>query len=163
MKEFILSNIDEYNTFEAYYGNPVMEEDFITIPYINMGLMKEHPLNCSEKQLFIDFCFLLIIEPIYVSVYERGIIKNELENYDRNQSKWFSGSFIGSNSVLDAEMEIQATDVYLIIPKGFKTSSVMWMPDFKRFKGKGNIEEERVIAFLSKIHEISNFLPRSVK
>ena len=140
MKEFILSNIDELDTFDSYYGTPHIEDDYITIPYINMGLMKEHPLNYSDHLLHIDFCLLQIIEPKYISVYERGIIKNELEeDYQFNKSKWYGGLFVGNETVLDAEIEVQASDVYLIIPKDFRISSEMWVPDFKQFKGKGNI------------------------
>lgn len=158
MKEFILSNIDEFNTSEAYYGNPIVEDNHITIPYINIGLMKEHPLNFSDKQLFIDFCYLHIKEPVYISVYKRGVIKNELTNYNQDYSKWYAGFFIGNETVLDDEMEIQASDVYLIIPKGFKASSEIWIPDFKEFKGKGNIAKEDVMAFIEKPPILENVL-----
>ena len=154
MKEFIISNIDELDTFDSYYGNPNMKKDYITIPYINMGLMKEHPLNSRDRLIYIDFCFLQIIAPKYISVYERGVIKNELKEYNDKLSRWYGGSFIGDNSVLDAEMEVQAEDVYLIIPKDFKGSSEMWIPDFERFKGRGNIVEKDVIEFLSKTSSI---------
>lgn len=156
MEEFILSNIDEFNTSEAYYGNPIIEDDYISIPYINIGLMKEHPLNFSNEQVFIDFCHLHIKEPKYVSVYERGVIRNKLDNYNQDYSKWYSGFFIGDKTILDNEMEIQASDVYLIIPKDFKLSPKTWIPDFKEFKGQGNIEEKDVKAFLNRTPVLKN-------
>ena len=154
MEEFIISNIDELDTFDSYFGTPVIEKDYITIPYINMGLIEEHPLNSHNKLVHINFCFLQIIEPKYISVYNKGVIQNELDSYDDENSRWFGGFFLGEDSDLDAEMEIQAKDVYLIIPSDYKTSSEMWIPDFKEFKGKGNISEKDLLEFLSKTSNI---------
>ncbi|WP_418639272.1 hypothetical protein [Winogradskyella sp.] len=159
MKEFILSNIDEFNTSEAYYGNPVIEENYITIPYFNMGLTEDHPLNFSKEQLFIDYSYLHIIEPKYISVYKRGVIKNELKgDYNQDYSRWFIGLFMGDETILDAEMEIQASDVYLIIPKEYRISTEMWIPNFKQFKGKGNLIEEHVMKFLSKTPKLKKVI-----
>lgn len=158
MEEFILSNIDEFDTFESYFGDAQINNDYITIPYINVCLMQEHPLNPTKELLFIDFSYLHIVEPKYVSVYERGIIKNELEEYTPKQSKWYGGTFIGQGSLLDAEIEIHASDVYLIIPRNFKSSSTMWLPDYKQYKGKGNLTEKKVIEFLSKTSNIKKVI-----
>ena len=55
-------------------------------------------------------------------------------------------------------MEVQASDIYLILPKNFKSSSKMWMPDYKEFKGKGNIPEEEIRVFLNKTSCISRVI-----
>lgn len=128
MKEFILSNINEFDTFESYFGDAHIKDDCIVIPSINIALMKEHPLNHTTDLLFINFSYLQIVEPRYVSIYERGIIKNELKEYNQEQSKWYVGTFIGNDSHINAEMEVQASEIYLIIPKNFKASSKMWIP-----------------------------------
>ena len=154
MKKFILSNIDEFNTSEAYYGNPIIKEDYITIPYINIELMEKHPLNVNNEQLFIDFCFLQIIEPKYISVYGHGIIKNDLKIYDEKKSRWYGGLFIGDNSIMDGEMEIQAKDISLIMPIERNESSKMWMPKIGEHKNRGNIEEKEVINFFNKTSNI---------
>lgn len=154
MEEFILSNIDEFDTFDSYFGDACIKNDCITIPYINLGLMKEHPLNPSEELLFIDFSYLQIVEPRYISVYKRGEIKNELKEYNQKNSRWYGGTFIGNNSLLDAEIEIQAIDVYLILPRKFRTSSKMWIPNYKNFKGGGNISKEEIVEFLSNTSNI---------
>ena len=158
VKDFILSNIDEFNTFEAYYDNPIIKENYITIPYINMDLMEKHPLNFSKQQLFIDLCYLQIVEPKYISVYKKGIMKNELDNYEEEYSRWYGGSFIGDSSILDAEMEIQAKEVYLIVPNNYRTSSKMWIPDIDRFKGRGNISREDVLKFISKTSTLNKII-----
>ena len=155
MKEFIVSSIDEFNTSEAYYSNPIIEDEYITIPYINMGLMEEHPLNHNNQQIFIDFCFLQILYPKYISIYDKGVIKNELKKYDPNQSRWYGGSFVGGNSVFDGEIEVQASDVYLIIPESYRTSLKMWMPNIERFAGKGNINKNEVLEFFSRAKKIA--------
>ena len=150
MKEYIISNINEFNTSEGYFGNSKIEDDCITIPYFNMGLMPEHPLNSGNEQLFIDFSFLQIIEPKYISVHQKGIIKNDLASYDSRKSQYFGGVFIGDKSLLDNEMEVQASEVLLIIPKGFKASSDIWIPNYKQYRGEGNIHEIEVMNFLEK-------------
>lgn len=149
MKEFILTNIDEFDTFESYFGDAYFKDNFIIIPYINVSLMVGHPLNPNKELSFIDLSYLLIVDPKFISVYEKGIIKNELEEYNRKLSRWYGGSFIGNNSILDAEIEVQASDVYLIFPRNFKLSSKMWIPDYNQFKGKGNISEKEVEKFLN--------------
>lgn len=158
MKDFILSNIDELDTFDSYYGNPIIKEDYITIPYINMGLMEEHPLNIYNELAHIDFSFLQIIEPRYISVYKRGIIKNELDSYEEEYSRWYGGSFIGDSSILDAEMEIQAKEVYLIVPNNYKASLEMWIPNIDRFKGRGNISKKDVLKFISKTSTLKKII-----
>jgi len=150
VEKFIVSNIDEFNTSEGYFGDSFIMNNNIVIPYFNMGLMEEHPINMYSQQVFIDFCFLQIYKPMYLSVYERGIIINQIKNYDPEDSVYYGGLFIGNNSQIDSEMEIQASDVFLILPKDYNYSFNIWIPDYKEFKGKGNILEDKVIAFLSK-------------
>lgn len=150
IEQFIVSNIDEFNTSEGCFGDSIIMNNNIVIPYFNMGLMERHPINMFKEQIFIDFCYLQIYLPAYLSVYERGIIINQLKIYDPKDSVYFGGSFIGDNSQIDSEMEVQASDVFLILPKDFSYSPDIWIPDYKKFKGSGNISEDKVFAFLSK-------------
>ena len=156
MNEFIISNIDEFNTSEGYFGDAQIEDERITIPYINMGLMSDHPLNMSTQQTFIDFCFLQLVCPRYVSIYGKGIIKNDLSSYDPKKSQYFGGVFIGRGSPINGEMEIQASEILLIIPKGFKSSNNIWIPDYKEYQGRGNIKEEEVLSFFKRLNDLKD-------
>jgi len=150
LEKFIISNIDEFNTSEGYFGDSYSQDECITIPYFNIGLLEEHPINVYKQQLFIDFCFVQIVNPKYLSVFERGILINQLKAYDANKSIFLGGAFIGNHSEINSEMEIQASDILLILPKNYNCSLNIWTPDYKVFKGMGNIDEKKVLDFLSK-------------
>lgn len=110
IKKFIVSNIDEFNTSEGYFGDSFIRDEFITIPYFNIGLTEDHPINVHKQQLFIDFCFIQIVKPKYLSVFQSGVLIKKLKTYDFKKSTFLGGAFIGDlNEKWFAEIYIHRT------------------------------------------------------
>lgn len=149
MEDLLISNIDEYDTFDAYYSTPISLPNEIVIPYINVGLSAEHPFNPLNEFVYVNFCYLKIVEPKYISVFKKGILVNKIEEYKEENSIWIGGGFLGDNIVWDGGIEIQAKDVVLIMKNDFRYSKSLWIPDYKYLKGKGNITEDIVINFFT--------------
>lgn len=149
MNSFIVTNNEEFNTSEGYFGNANYDSDVITIPYVHMGLLPKHPLNRMSYQRFINFAYLQIINLGYISVFDKGWLLNHLENYNTSKSKYFGGLFVGDRNEIDNEFEVQVDTFILIIPSNFKISKEIWIPEIKGFNEKATIDNNSINTFFN--------------
>ncbi|XLS30046.1 hypothetical protein ACJD0Z_04295 [Flavobacteriaceae bacterium M23B6Z8] len=152
MTEFIVTNNEDFDTSEGYFGKANFNNNIITIPYINMGLLPEHSLNKSSCQRFVSFSYLQIINPEYISVFEKGCILNN--NHDISKSKYFGGLFVGGSSEIDNEFEVQADAILLILPSNFKISKKLWIPEIEGFEEKETIDKKSMNTFFQETKNI---------
>jgi hypothetical protein len=53
-------NIEEIDTFEAFYKNVIHRNNILIFPYINIGV-SNHPINPSKDQLYISKAYLIFM------------------------------------------------------------------------------------------------------
>lgn len=78
--------MDEVHSEDACHKNPVLRNNNLVVPYINLGI-SEHEFNRERNLKFIDFAYLVAINISFLSV----LILNE-KGFDGRQLWLINGS-----------------------------------------------------------------------
>ncbi len=123
---------DEIHSEDAYYKNPILRNNNLIVPYINLGI-GEHVLNRERNLKFIDFAYLVATDISFLSVW----IPNEsdfngrqlwLINKEKNNSlHYWGGSNLDKDSVFYA-MNIACKSAFICMLPASKISDGYWTP-----------------------------------
>jgi len=117
------TNIQEIDSFDAYYKNCIFKNNNFIIPYINLGISK-HPINQSQNLIFIKKAFMVFENILFLKINEKEVLKaipNSLETY------YFGGINLDTTSSY-GDMTIQSEKAYLFSDTDIVTSEKMWIP-----------------------------------
>jgi len=97
--------LDEISSFESYFGKIIFNSEKMLIPYINLGI-SEHALNLQSKMMYIDYCYVVFVNIIYLKI-NNNLMKNDLlGKYDPKNSIYLGGDdLIGNQDVVDFEVQ----------------------------------------------------------
>lgn len=130
MKNIVISNSDFFDTTDSFYGNVVLRNNHLVIPYMNLAVFKEGNEN---KDAYIDYCYFIAEDVSYLSTW----IKNEKDFNGRqywiiNKLKaepiiYLGGQSLDENSVF-CEMEICCRRYSIHTTSFTSESDSMWLP-----------------------------------
>lgn len=148
-KDLIYSqNIDEIHTSDAYFGQIIIVDNNLLIPYINLGI-SNHELNKSSDLKFIDYCYFVAIDIYYLKI--NGNIIFDLNGvYNSSRSIYLGGDdLLKKQNVY--EVEIQAKDAFLKLESDSKIYHKNWVPintpNFEK-----NMNDNRVQVFINNMN-----------
>jgi hypothetical protein len=149
-------SIEEIHSFDAAYKSVVLRNNNLVIPYINLGV-SNHPLYKSEKGLqFIDYAYMVFRDVFYLSVYI-GRRYNVIGTKKGEETLYFGGKYLESDSCIFNDLEICCREVYLQTLDFTQLSSAIWIP-FPTPKFSTNMQAKMVENFFS-----GKLMPESVK
>ena len=142
----IKEDIFEIDTMESFYGNLILFNNNLIIPYINLGL-SDHILNKSDKLKFIDYCYIIAEKINYLKLNKDVIIENNKRD-STAYSLYLGGLGIGDITGI-FDMEIQAKKLYLMYFEDYRLADLenMWKPS-TYLDSKSNMDMERVNVFI---------------
>ena len=135
----------------AYFGDILKTNTHYIIPFLNIGVTKNHPLSLNKKHTYIDKAYWVFenIKSVKEFIYypDSGYITNQEifnTNYERNEVYLLGGelfkSMQKSSQSLYFEWEIWAESCFLQILENSKLSNDLFIPfDTPAFKQNVNI------------------------
>lgn len=158
----IEKDIFEVDTMEAFYGNVILVNNNLVIPYINIGLSK-HILNKSNQLKFLDYSYIIAEDISYLKLNKDAIIE-KVKKDTKSNSLYLGGVGIGDiTGVFD--IEIQATKLYLMCFEDYKLADIddMWKP-ISTSDSESNMSLKKVNTFIRNMNlapEIKRILKNS--
>lgn len=143
---------DEVHSADAYHKNPVLRNNNLIVPYINLGI-GEHELNRESNLKFIDFAYLLAIDISFLSVWipnEKDFNGRQLWLINRSQANglhYWGGSSLDEDSIfLSMTISCRAAFIYLLPTS--QMSKDYWTP-IKGTRLSKNMDDSIVENFFS--------------
>ena len=127
--KIIEEGIDYVDTSDGYCSGVIFYEGNLILPTINLGILKEHPLNETDSLLHIDFGYIFIEKVHFLKSSEEeepSIGKSRV--FQESESKFFTGESIEQNK-FQGEIEVQADNYLLILRDDYCLSKEIWVPN----------------------------------
>jgi hypothetical protein len=126
MQAIYKEGFDFIDTSESYYENYVLRNGNILLPYINLCLMKGHPLNELKHFVNLDYGYLILTDVVLIK-------KNDIWIYDDTSFKYDKYEFLtvgGTNIKIghDEELKILYNKGYLEVSPKARLSEHPWIP-----------------------------------
>lgn len=148
-------DIQHIHSFDAFYKNVIFRNNKLIIPYINLGI-SQHPLNSSDKLMFIDFAYLVFKDIFYLDVFIDGRRLKVINELNQNEKFHFGGTYLDIHESIYNDMEISCKDAYLQTLNNSQLSSEMWIP-IKVPNYKKNIDDDTFFSFFQ-----NKFIPSNI-
>jgi hypothetical protein len=140
MKLILEEGFDLIDTSESFYKEYLLKDNNLLIPYVNLTLMRGHPLNNLLNVVLLNYGYLVFRGVVLIKKHDRWI-------YDDTEFK--SGKYefldIGGtnlNSGIYEELKILYEEGYLQIDERASIASEFWKPiDTPNSKANLNAEE----------------------
>ncbi len=140
------TGIDEVGTYGAYHNGYFKKRDVLIFPYINTHLTTAHPLNKSGSFVFLDYCYIVIFDPVFIKEMEM-----EYEEYDFstfNKPDIISLGGVNITDKHDTGFIIRCSRAFLQVEENYTFSKDLFIPvDMPLLKR--NMDEEKVSLFFN--------------
>lgn len=123
---------DELHSEDAYHKNPVLRNNNLIVPYINLGI-GEHELNRGRDLKFIDFAYLVAIDISFLSVWvpdENGFNGRQLwliNGSQENGLHYWGGTHLNDDSIF-LSMTVSCQAAFICLLPSSQMSGDFWTP-----------------------------------
>ncbi|KAA5533744.1 hypothetical protein F0919_14525 [Taibaiella lutea] len=146
-------NLEEIHTFESYFGKTILSNKCLIMPYVNLGI-SDHELNPSSKMKYIDYCYVIALDFLFLKKNSDILLNNLNQEYDSTKSIYLGGNdLIGDQGIFD--IEFQSKKSFTQVVEGYQLSSEQWLP-VQTPNFKANMNPERIESFVQNKHLPNN-------
>lgn len=119
------NNFEEVDTMNATYGKMLIENKKLIIPFINVAISR-HELNNSDDLKYINFCYVVCENVVFIKKNRAFIYENDGLNFGRYSFVYLSGTNLNLTHEGVEGITVLCTNKYLLIEDKFKLKNDIW-------------------------------------